>query len=281
MYVNVSLPIAKFKSFTYKVPKEFYDNIKEGVCVIVPFGKRRLSGYVVDSDIQSSYKGKILPIVGVDRDSPNISSELWKTILWSSRYYFSPLGQVLKCALPITFKDSAPSLEKVLYITQLGQDKLKEGQVKGIKQLEILNLIKDNQGSIKYAKLKGISNSISSITKTLEDKKLIQIKNERKLAERIFAINKNIILTKQQTLVYKELEDIWQYRYPSDHDINSSGVKGVYLSNFVRWDPKKQHEQMIKRYDYKTSNFNRTFDNYDYTSCYVYMDLHDKIKLYK
>jgi len=231
MYVNVSLPIASFKSFTYKVPKEFYDNIKEGACVIVPFGKRRLSGYVVESDIQSSYKGKILSILGVDSDSPNISAELWKTILWSSRYYFSPLGQVLKCALPITFKDPVPSLEKVLYITQLGMDRLKEGGVKGIKQREILSLIKDNQGSIKYAKLKGISNSISSITRTLEHKKLIQIKNKRKLVERIFSINKNIILTKQQALVYKELEDnFMQTNRPCLlYGITGSGKTEVYL----------------------------------------------------
>lgn len=76
-------------------------------------------------------------------------------------------------------------------------------------------------------------------------------------------------------------DEIFQYIYPSDEKINSIGIRGLYLGNYFRWDPKKQHEQMIKRYDYKTSNFNRTFDNYDYTSCYVYMDLHDKIKLYK
>ena len=36
-------------------------------------------------------------------------------------------------------------------------------------------------------------------------------------------------------------EDIWQYRYPDDHDINTVGVRGIYLGNYVRWDPKAQH----------------------------------------
>jgi len=80
--------------------------------------------------------------------------------------------------------------------------------------------------------------------------------------------------------VLKE-EDIWQYRYPDDSDLNAVGVRGIYLGNYVRWDPKAQHEQMMREYDYKTSNFNRTFDCYDFVDCFNYMDLHDLLKLYK
>jgi len=76
-------------------------------------------------------------------------------------------------------------------------------------------------------------------------------------------------------------EDIWQFRYPSDSDINEVGVRGIYLGNYVRWDPKVQHEAMIKQYDYKTSSFPRTFDCYDFVDCFNFMDVHDLLKLYK
>ncbi len=76
-------------------------------------------------------------------------------------------------------------------------------------------------------------------------------------------------------------EDVWQYRYPEDNDLNSIGVRGIYLGNYVRWDPKTQHEQMINDYGYRTSKFLRTFDTYDYVDCFNYMDLHDQFKLYK
>jgi len=76
-------------------------------------------------------------------------------------------------------------------------------------------------------------------------------------------------------------EDIWQYRYPEDNDLKSIGVRGIYLSNYVRWDPKKQHEQMITNFGYRTAKFERTFDAYDYVDCFNYMDLHDLLKLYK
>ena len=76
-------------------------------------------------------------------------------------------------------------------------------------------------------------------------------------------------------------EDIWQYRYPDDDDINSIGVRGIYLGNYVRWDPKTQHEKMIKSYGYLTSKFDRTFDCYDHVDCFNFMNLHDELKLFK
>jgi N-acetyl sugar amidotransferase len=76
-------------------------------------------------------------------------------------------------------------------------------------------------------------------------------------------------------------EDIWQYRYPDDYDLNAVGVRGIYLGNYVRWDPKAQHEQMMRKYDYRTAAFNRTFDCYDHVDCFNYMNLHDQFKLLK
>lgn len=75
--------------------------------------------------------------------------------------------------------------------------------------------------------------------------------------------------------------DIWQYRYPEDDELRTIGVRGIYLNNYVRWDPKAQHELMISKYGYETAKFNRTFDCYDFVDCYNYMNLHDIIKFYK
>ena len=76
-------------------------------------------------------------------------------------------------------------------------------------------------------------------------------------------------------------EDIWQYRYPTDAELDSVGVRGIYLGNYVRWDPKAQHELMIKLYNYASASFGRTFDTYDHVDCFNYMDMHDQLKLFK
>ncbi len=86
------------------------------------------------------------------------------------------------------------------------------------------------------------------------------------------------LITVFDTLTEK---DIWQFRYPDDTDLNSVGVRGIYLGNYVRWDPKSQHEEMIKKYGYLSSKFSRTFDCYDHVDCFNFMDLHDELKLYK
>ncbi len=76
-------------------------------------------------------------------------------------------------------------------------------------------------------------------------------------------------------------EDVWQFRYPDDADLAEVGVRGIYLGNYVRWDPKAQHEQMVASHGYQGASFARTFDTYDFVDCYNYMDLHDHLKLVK
>tara|TARA_B110000027_G_C16122557_1_gene304300 strand:- start:11341 stop:12585 length:1245 start_codon:yes stop_codon:yes gene_type:complete len=75
--------------------------------------------------------------------------------------------------------------------------------------------------------------------------------------------------------------DITQFIYPDDKEIERVGVRGIYLNNYIRWDSREQHEIMIKKYNYQTSIQTRTFDNYNDTDCWIYSDLHDYIKFLK
>jgi len=75
--------------------------------------------------------------------------------------------------------------------------------------------------------------------------------------------------------------DLHSYIYPEDDLIDKIGIRGIYLGNYIRWDPKIQHEKMIKMYKYKSARFLRTFDTYDYVDSYVYTGIHDILKFYK
>jgi len=83
--------------------------------------------------------------------------------------------------------------------------------------------------------------------------------------------------------VYDSLteKDIWQYRYPSNKDIEEIGIRGIYLGNYIRWDPLAQHKLMVKKFNYKSSHLNRTFDKYDHVDDWFYMNNHDLLKQYK
>lgn len=72
--------------------------------------------------------------------------------------------------------------------------------------------------------------------------------------------------------------DLFPLFYPHDKDIEKVGVRGIYLGNFIRWDSKAQHEQMIDRYGYETATQGATFDTYNDVDCVHYSGLHDLVK---
>ncbi|MCU0421855.1 MAG: N-acetyl sugar amidotransferase [Bacteroidia bacterium] len=76
-------------------------------------------------------------------------------------------------------------------------------------------------------------------------------------------------------------DDIFQYRYPDENEIEQIGVRGIYLNNYIRWDSRTQHEAMIKQYGFETALQNRTFDTYNDTDCWLYNDVHDYLKWLK
>lgn len=76
-------------------------------------------------------------------------------------------------------------------------------------------------------------------------------------------------------------QDITQFTYPDDKEIERVGVRGIYLNNYMRWDSRAQHEKMIEMYDYETHEQTRTFDTYNDVDCFNYSDVHDYIKFIK
>jgi N-acetyl sugar amidotransferase len=76
-------------------------------------------------------------------------------------------------------------------------------------------------------------------------------------------------------------EDVNAFVYPDDKEIEKVGVRGIYLSNYIRWDSRSQHEKMIDLYGYETASQSRTFDTYNDVDCWNYSDVHDYLKLIK
>lgn len=69
--------------------------------------------------------------------------------------------------------------------------------------------------------------------------------------------------------------------YPRDTALRRSGVRGIYLGNYIRWDSKAQHERMVELYDYYMGPLPRTFDTYNDIDDLHFTGAHDLIKLRK
>lgn len=75
--------------------------------------------------------------------------------------------------------------------------------------------------------------------------------------------------------------DVQPWVYPFDNELEMVGVRGIYLSNYVRWDSKAQHEQMIDLYGYESAAQQRTFNTYEDVHCFHSAGLHDYLKFLK
>lgn len=75
-----------------------------GCRVLVPFGRRRMTGYVVSLRRSPPGKVRLKQIVSLIDDEPLISGVLLDLARWMSRYYVHSLGEVLRAILPAGVK---------------------------------------------------------------------------------------------------------------------------------------------------------------------------------
>ncbi|MBU0764020.1 MAG: N-acetyl sugar amidotransferase, partial [Bacteroidetes bacterium] len=79
-----------------------------------------------------------------------------------------------------------------------------------------------------------------------------------------------------------ERKDLAPFFYPGDEEIESTGVRGIYLSNYLNWNAKAQAEKMIKEFDFETARErDRTFNIYDKTDDVHANGVHDYLKYLK
>ena len=76
-------------------------------------------------------------------------------------------------------------------------------------------------------------------------------------------------------------EDISSLAYPEDQDLLRSGVRGIYLGNYVRWDPSDQHAFVSKTYGYEGRRTSRAYSFFDNPDCPAYFGIQDMLKQIK
>jgi primosomal protein N' (replication factor Y) len=101
MFVEVVFPLPFRKAFTYSVPKDLQEFTKIGVRAVAPFGKRTLTGFVINIPASVSLKKEeIKPIKDILDDKPIFTNKTLKFYEWLSEYYLCSLGEALKLLVP-------------------------------------------------------------------------------------------------------------------------------------------------------------------------------------
>jgi primosomal protein N' (replication factor Y) len=116
-FADIILPLAIRGRFTYLIPEEFSEIIKQGKRVLVQFGNKKLySGIVCRLHNDTPGLENIRPIKDIIDTSPVVNDIQLKHWQWISDYYMCCEGEVMKAAMPAAFfpegEISVPVIEK-------------------------------------------------------------------------------------------------------------------------------------------------------------------------
>lgn len=105
LFADVIVPIAVKNEFTYRVPFEMNELIREGMRVVVPFGRGKLYTAIVTrvhEKIPENYQAKFIEHL-LD-EYPIVTGKQYQLWKWIAAYYMAPIGDVMNAALPANFK---------------------------------------------------------------------------------------------------------------------------------------------------------------------------------
>lgn len=118
MYADVSLPVPLDQAFTYLLPQTLWHRAKPGARVVVPFGPRKLTGFILDirEEVPSVAVREVLRLLD---EEPVLESHQIELGRWIASYYCAPLGEVLRVMAPLAGEVRS---SKVYSATDAGRD---------------------------------------------------------------------------------------------------------------------------------------------------------------
>lgn len=145
-FVEVALPVPVRKNFTYRMPAEMAGLVKIGSRVLVPFGKRTLTGYAINfpSELQPNLEldpSSIKDVIELIDDEPLFTDEILWLTEWAAEYYTASWGEMLKASLPAGIN---AAVEQMVSITEKGRDELRKNKDKRAQKWKILERIADD-----------------------------------------------------------------------------------------------------------------------------------------
>lgn len=190
MYVEAALPVPLRRVFTYRIPEHMRASIKLGARLLLPFGRRSVTGYAVglhielppDVDIDES---KIKDVIELTDEEPLITPEILKLTQWTADYYSSFWGEMLKASLPagINSEKVRPKRRKAVRLAWSPDFSRPDEPLEGgtpskpltDQQQRIVDLLKANGGEMLFTDVLEQADSNASPLNTLAKRGIVEI----------------------------------------------------------------------------------------------------------
>lgn len=136
--VDVAVTLPLFTPFTYAVPEHLRGIVVRGLRVLVPFGARRITAYVL-GPAERLPAAPLKPIAAVLEETPLFPERMVAFFKWIAEYYIHPLGDVMQSALPAGLNVS----ENLTYaLTDAGRGALAQADLTPVEQQVLARLRK-------------------------------------------------------------------------------------------------------------------------------------------
>ena len=182
MLVDVALPVPLPRTFVYRAAQP----VAPGTRVRVPFSGRKYIGWVVGAATPERELKQILDVQTVLDVEPSVPADVLQLCRWIAEYYVTPLGMVLRGALPAVLSQTARSeppirTRRVLRITRevpsLSERAALFGRAQ--RQRECYELLESTGGHADVAHLTERLGFSAGVLQGLVDKQLAEMRDER------------------------------------------------------------------------------------------------------
>jgi len=110
---EVAVPLPLPGSFHYLIPDSLRGRVSVGHAVQVPFGRRRLTGYVLALCEEAPGERELRPLSSLAQPEPLFPESLVELYRWIAHYYAHPLGDVVKTALPGSTRSASKKMVRL------------------------------------------------------------------------------------------------------------------------------------------------------------------------
>ena len=216
------------KTFIYKIPNNLLDKIKVGMKVSVPFGSKKIFGFVLEILNKAKEEFEIKEIIDIVDEELVLNEELLAISDYLKETTLCTKITALQTLLPSSLKAKKQKSNYDYYesIIKLNKDiditSYKEKNKKYVGQIEIINLL-ENKKELKKSEIK------SSSLNTLIKNNVVIVEKIQKY--RINKIKENIkekVLTKEQQEVFASI-NLDKHQTYLLYGITGSGKTEVYI----------------------------------------------------